>query len=134
MDDASPSTYGCAAIYHYDDVSLHIEDTFEGDVYVCGKTANFYVEMYHCGSDFGCDATNNTSDNFEKTSCGDFATETCQIVPAEGDFHMYIDGYGYGNNPIAYNLGACPVLPSSSSASAIVPGVIAFLALIAMLL
>jgi hypothetical protein len=111
MDIPAPSTYNCAADQNYDDVSLHIKDSYEGDVYVCGATANYYAEFYYCGTETGC--INN--ETLTQASCPGFDEAACFVAPAIGDFHVYLDGDQNGNNPSTYNLGACPKAPPATT-------------------
>jgi hypothetical protein len=132
MDIESPSTYNCAADQHYEDVSLHIKDSFEGEVYVCGATSKFYAEFYYCGVETGC--INNQT--LTATECKGFDTDACFIAESIGDFHVYLDGDENGNNLMIYNLGSCPDAPAVTGAgNALVPAFFAvIIVVLAMLL
>jgi hypothetical protein len=104
MDQPSPSTYGCNATDTFDDVSVHITDSYEGLVYLCGTNAAWYADFYACGADQLC---NNTVD-VDDAECPGFNESVCFAVHSPGDFHIYADGDGGGNNPMIYRFGVCP--------------------------
>ena len=104
LDNPAPSYYGCDLNDTFSDVSLHLQDTATTEpIYFCATNQEFYAELYYCSAT-DCPNQNIT---IEQVDCPEF-NETCYIAYVTGEWHLYVDGDGVGNNPFIYRAGKCP--------------------------